>query len=175
MWKRSVLGLIAAAPLVIAPGLALDAASSTTQPSAATSDEHCGLIAESREYACFSSFAQVDRWAQQEAGKRRAARAAGNVRVATFYEKDRMEGDSFTMFRDGTCDNDSDWDYQNPDLPDKWNDKISSFQGHGNCEVKLFENNNFNSDKAGRTFGTVSLAYIVGDAMNDQASSIRLY
>lgn len=176
MWKKCVLGLVAAVPLVIAPGLAMDAASTATPPSAATPDEHCGIKIESGEHACFSSLAQVNRWAHRDAGQRRGARPAVNLRVASFFDREQMQGDSLTMFRSETCDNDSDMDYQLRDLTDRgWDNRIDSFKGFGNCEVKLFEHDNANADKAGFTFGPVFLATIVSDAMHDQASSVRLY
>lgn len=129
-----------------------------------------------RGYACFGSTAEVYRWADHEVGKRLAGRAGDNARLAVFYEKDRMEGTSLTIFGSGPCDSNSDWDFEYGNLtPDGWDNKISSFQGYSNCEIKLFEHDNANADKTGRTFGTVSTAYIIGSAMNDQASSVRFY
>jgi len=170
MLKRIVLGLTAALPLVIAPGLVMDGAS------AATPDEHCGLIAGSGKYTCFSSIAKVNQWANPGVGKGPARLAAGsNTRLATFYSREQLEGSSLTIYGTGDCDNNSDWDFQYGDFSSVgWDNDISSFKAYGNCEVRLFENDNANSSTAGRSSMTVALATVLG-VMNDEASSARFY
>ena len=56
-------------------------------------------------------------------------------------------------------------------LPSAWNDRISSFQGFGNCETKLYQNGDF----TGSTYGPVFATDYVGATMNDEASSLRVY
>jgi hypothetical protein len=174
MLKRTALAVAAVVPLVIAPGFFVGSAS------AATSDEHCGLLADSGEYACFSSIAEVDQWAEQEAGQEAArgvaALAATSFLHAIFYEKNNKTGDSLSMYGSTACDNNADWDFQYGNFTaNGWDNKISSFQGYSNCEVKLFEHDNANSGSAGSSYGPYASSNYVGDAMNDQASSARFY
>ena len=56
-------------------------------------------------------------------------------------------------------------------LPSSWNDRISSFQGFGNCETPLYQNGHFTGSTYGPAFATDN----VGATMNDQTSAVRVY
>lgn len=55
------------------------------------------------------------------------------------------------------------------DIPDHFNDEISSFKVYANCRAKHFQNNGY---EGVRTGWHVTSSYI-GDVMNDRTSSIQ--
>jgi hypothetical protein len=50
-----------------------------------------------------------------------------------------------------------------------WNDVISSSRGYNNCQLKHWEHANWE----GRSTGWLSSASYLGDAMNDETSSLQ--
>jgi hypothetical protein len=68
------------------------------------------------------------------------------------------------------CDTDADADGDFA-LPSAWNDRISSFQGFSNCQIKLYEH----GDLTGTSYGPTTSTNYVGDAINDKTSSVRVY
>jgi hypothetical protein len=58
-----------------------------------------------------------------------------------------------------------------PNVGTTWNDRISSFQGFSNCQIRIYENANF----TGATDGAFTATDYVGDAMNDRTTSVRYY
>jgi hypothetical protein len=55
-------------------------------------------------------------------------------------------------------------------VPSGWNDRVSSFQGYNNCQIKLWTNGNM----SGTSWGPASYADTVG-ALNNQSSSMTFY
>jgi hypothetical protein len=63
----------------------------------------------------------------------------------------------------------SDVDASLGSMPSGWNDRISSFRGFSNCWTKIYEHSGF----GGAALGYQGDTRYVGDALNDQTSSIR--
>lgn len=159
-------------------------------PALADTGDACGVNLVTGDTACRSSDADLAAWAQTDmnsaapsapaAGK---AGPAGTSAPATSYligkiwQDQNKSGSSYEFFVSGPCNgNHSDVDWELGVLNDiGWNNKISSFQGYSNCYIKLYENINYNTAAAGSTYGPYSSSNYVGNAMNDQSSSIRFY
>lgn len=63
----------------------------------------------------------------------------------------------------------NDVDLQTGSMPGGWNDVISSYKNFANCWTRHFQHNNF----GGASIGYSDDSAFVGNAMNDQTSSIR--
>jgi len=183
MKRFSYLAAVGAMLLTASSGVITSGASAATTTAPG---EHCGVMAETGALACFTTIDQVEDWAAVTATSPSptpskgiaalAAGASGSYLQGIFYEKNNKTGDTLSIYGDGACDSSSDWDYAVPKFSAfGWNDEISSFQGYSNCQIKLFENANYNSATAGATYGPVTSTNYVGDAMNDKASSARFY
>ena len=98
-----------------------------------------------------------------------ARSALASTRLVDLYDAADRTGSYYSLY--GTaCDTNADVDGSYA-LPSAWNDRISSFQGFGNCETKLYQNGDF----TGSTYGPVFATDYVGATMNDEASSLRVY
>lgn len=95
---------------------------------------------------------------------------AASYLLATLYTGANYAGSSLGLKDSTPCDTNSDVDHSVASLPAGFADEISSFKGTNNCQVKLFQNINY----TGSTVGPAASMSYVGDAMNDQASSVQL-
>jgi hypothetical protein len=86
------------------------------------------------------------------------------------YEHANKTGAYLALYGSSPCDDSGDLDGSYT-LPSNWNDRISSFQGHNKCDTKLYEHGNY----TGLTYGPTYSTNWVGSAMNDKASSLRVY
>jgi hypothetical protein len=68
-----------------------------------------------------------------------------------------------------TCDTSGDVDHGVGYVGNSWNDVISSSRGYNNCQLKHWEHANWE----GRSTGWLSSASYLGDAMNDETSSLQ--
>ena len=90
--------------------------------------------------------------------------------LARLYTASGYGGSSLTLEASTPCDTNSDVDHSWASLPSAFNDTVSSFTGYNNCQVKLFEHVSYGGSSVGPA---TSMSY-VGDAMNDEASSVQL-
>lgn len=90
--------------------------------------------------------------------------------LATLYTAANYGGSSLALKASTPCDTNADVDHQWGSLPAGFADEVSSFQGANNCQVKLYKDINY----GGISVGPATSSGYVGDAMNDQASSVQL-
>ena len=108
---------------------------------------------------------------------RDAARSAQSTTyvLAKLYDNNGRTGPYAEIDASGPCDTNSDVDWSTTnigiDISTYWNDRISSFQGYSNCQIRIYENANF----GGASYGTYTSSNYVGDAMNDRTTSLRYY
>ncbi|MFB9377582.1 peptidase inhibitor family I36 protein [Kineococcus gynurae] len=101
--------------------------------------------------------------------------AAATYLLGKFYADLNYGGAVLTVTQNAPCDTNADTDFTLVSMPSGWNDKISSFRTYSDCTARLFENANFNRDRAGASFGPGRFVGYVGSAMNDRTSSIAFY
>lgn len=95
---------------------------------------------------------------------------ASTYLLATLYTAANYGGSSLALKASTPCDTNADVDHQWGSLPAGFADEVSSFTGANNCQVKLFKDINY----GGISVGPSSSSGYVGDAMNDEASSVQL-
>lgn len=95
---------------------------------------------------------------------------ASTYLLATLYTASNYGGSSLALKASTPCDTNADVDHSWASLPAGFADEISSFTGSNSCQVKLFKNVSY----GGISVGPSSSSSYVGDAMNDQASSVQL-
>jgi hypothetical protein len=196
--------LLALTLSVTVPGCAVDAADPTPETSSKLG-QHCVQDLETQAVSCFASFpeaisaatggritdapadahaaaldeafaARVNALAAGSTDRRRDGRADVAPRttlvVAVQYEDADWQGASYTYTSTFGCDtNKATVEHQVTVMPSGWNDEISSFRAFSGCVEVLYESGNFSG---AQTQPAASWAY-VGDAMNDQASTIRWF
>jgi hypothetical protein len=91
--------------------------------------------------------------------------------LAKLYDQAGRTGPYLEIQASGPCDTNSDIDWGTANVGTTWNDRISSFQGFSNCQIRIYENANF----TGATYGAFTATDYVGDAMNDRTTSVRYY
>jgi hypothetical protein len=102
----------------------------------------------------------------------RAVRPRLTVVIAIQYEDAGFQGATLTSTADFGCDgNFGTIDFELAVMPSGWNDEISSFSAFSNCAEVLYENGGFGG---AQTQLATELSY-VGDALNDEASTIRWF
>lgn len=145
----SVLGAMTAAVLTFL--LAVPAA-------AAAPVEACTLDLSTGAYSCTTTTASA-----------RPAESTSTTLLARMYDApNRSVADGYLdVFAAGPCDASGDIDWEVGVMPTGWNDRISSFQGFNQCDVRLWQNGGF----SGGWFGPASSANSLG-AMDNQASSM---
>lgn len=115
-------------------------------------------------------------WCTATASELDALRAGGDLGLDSsyllvdLYADINRTGSYLALYGPSPCDASGDLDGSYT-LPGAWNDRISSFQGHNQCDTKLYEHGNY----TGLTYGPVYATNWVGSAMNDKASSLRVY
>ncbi|MET7638485.1 hypothetical protein [Streptomyces sp. NPDC005438] len=106
---------------------------------------------------------------RQLAGSR-AAQEDGEVIQGTFFEDSGYGGADLTIYGEGLCDGDKDSrDWRLDQLPEGWDDRITSLQPWSNCEVWLHSEPELNGDKDGPF---KSQTPDIGSIMNDRTRSI---
>lgn len=95
---------------------------------------------------------------------------ASTYLLATLYTGANYAGSSLALKASTPCDTSSDVDHSWASLPAAFADEVSSFTGSNACQVKLFKDVSY----GGISVGPSSSSSYVGDAMNDQASSVQL-
>lgn len=153
--------LVAVVTAVITGGSAGMANAVTTHGSG----DFCALVTTTGDLWCASSAASID----ATVGSLLSTDAIEAVRQVRFFEDANKSG-AFLDVLGEACDTNPDADDEGG-LPTAWNDRISSFEGYNSCEVKLYEDGNL----TGATYGPVASTNYVGDTLNDEASSYRLY
>jgi hypothetical protein len=137
-------------------------------PSAAADDvpQYCSINISTGDYWCSSDPAQSRQLA------RAALDSGGSILLGRFFDSpDRNIQDSyFNVYAAGACDTSSDLDYTLGSVPSGWNDRVSSFQGYNNCQVKIWKDGN----ATGASLGPLTYANYLG-AMDNQTSSITFY
>ncbi|WUI00069.1 hypothetical protein OHR68_42445 [Spirillospora sp. NBC_00431] len=104
----------------------------------------------------------------------KTARAAVVLEIA-YEDKDFNRGqpdnDIYVFKARRGCDRDNGVEHRNPDLPNSWNDRISSFNAYNACQANHYQNNNYRGRSTGwfGSHGRLSRA----NNMNDRASSIQ--
>ena len=94
--------------------------------------------------------------------------------IGTLYEHENYSGSTSTVFATPNgfeCSISTTFgeiEQDNLDNGSGWNDVISSFNGYSGCRAMLFENAGY----VGASYGYSPGTSYVGDAMNDQTSSI---
>lgn len=173
------MGLVSVTLLASSLAAAGPAAASNNTPYDKTS-AYCSVYLPTGDEACFSSLEESAAWAQDEA-LASGAPAAGaesaamsSFLLAKLFEDKNKQGWVYSIYGDGPCDNGGGWEWQLASFSAGHNNEVSSFQGYSNCEVKLYENPNFNNNSPGSTYGPYASSNDVG-AMNDASSSARFY
>ena len=139
-----------------------------TSAAAATESDYCMAIIPTGQSWCASTEAELDSMRARQLGTRAIAPAATSHLVDLYDAANRNCADHALY---GTaCDTNADIDGSYT-LPSSWNDRISSFQGFGNCETRLYQNGDFTGSTYGPAFATDN----VGATMNDQTSAVRVY
>ncbi len=80
-------------------------------------------------------------------------------------------GERLDLMSSSDCDSDSDADIFFPQLTGFWENRVSSARGFGRCQIRLWENQYYGGSS---TVKQQDISY-VGNAMNDQASSLKLF
>ncbi|MER6912059.1 hypothetical protein ABT354_10340 [Streptomyces sp. NPDC000594] len=192
--RTAMTGLVAAAcaSVLLSPA----PAAATQAPEAA--DVHCVINAVTAKSTCYDTFREsiaaatggrVTDATQEKAAKNNkfvdtlntetatartpGSRAANNLLVVgILFEHMNYEGSSRVIYGLQQCRNDGEWDYTDSNLGRglAFDNRVSSLQLRENCEGELYSEINFGGT---RQFYVRTTPW-VGDAMNDQASSIRL-
>jgi hypothetical protein len=148
---------------VIAAGL-----TPATTAAAATETDYCMAIITTGQSWCAATEAELDSIRARQMGSRAIAPAATS-HLVDLYDAANRTGAYYALY--GTaCDTNADIDGSYT-LPSSWNDRISSFQGFGNCETRLYQN----GDYTGSTYGPIFATDDVGATMNDETSAVRVY
>jgi hypothetical protein len=101
----------------------------------------------------------------------RSSRAAAATYILAYmYDSAGNTGLYYTITNTAPCDTNSDVDFSVTNIGTTWNDRISSWTGFAECELRIYENATF----GGASYGTYTSSSYVGDAMNDRTTSIRL-
>ena len=129
---------------------------------------HCLGIVGVDQYWCAATGAALDEIRPGIFAAQGVSLAASS-HLVDLYDAANRTGSSYALYG-SACDTNADADGSYA-LPSAWNDRISSFQGFGNCETKLFEN----GDYTGNTYGPIFATDYVGATLNDEASSLRVY
>ncbi|MFF4225132.1 hypothetical protein ACX9I7_13085 [Streptomyces sp. L500] len=185
------LGTLATMAAVVSPAVAQD-----TKPTRATTTQHCVIDTDTNSKSCFSSYraaisaatkgrvtdapddsraAAHDKKLQERlsgprgehgakfAQNARSAAAAETRVLGTIYSDKDFGGNSLNLVGSLGCRRYPEF----ANLYDGWNDSISSVSS-GQCDITLFQHANF----LGFSQTYRGAVPYVGDAMNDQASSI---
>jgi hypothetical protein len=128
-------------------------------PAAAAPVEVCSLDLSTGAYSCSTDAAAT----------RPTVEAASTTLLARMYDApNRSVADGYLdIFAAGPCDTAPDVDWQVGVMPTGWNDRISSFQGFSECDVRLWQNGGF----SGASYGPATSANSLG-AMDNQTSSL---
>lgn len=158
--KLAITGIAAAAVLTIS---AAPASAATTSPSGQeTPLPYCNLNLDTMVETCAPTEAELIQ-------KTRAARAT--YILAYMYDNAGNTGSYYTISNSSPCDTNSDVDFSVANVGTTWNDRISSWTGFAECQIRVYENASY----TGSSYGAYTSSSYVGDAMNDRTTSIRLY
>lgn len=183
------------AATIAAAGLALAALHAPASAAPAASGKHCveyasGSTTAASTLTCFSTFSDSIRFAtsgavqlpvganavtqaQLDAGYARAAASDIVVQVVVIgvsYDGTGNSGASRTHTRASGCDSDSGREWWG-DLPDDWNDRISSAVAFSGCTGRYYEHT-VNANTGG---GATVLTPWSGGAMNNRSSFIEWF
>lgn len=153
--------LISTTLLALTLGAPTPARAATTHGSG----DYCLLLTSTADLWCATTAAGLD----AVAGEVLADDSIDSTRQVRLYADANKTGAYLDVYG-LACDTDPDAD-DDTGLPGPWNDRVSSFQGYNNCDTKLYQN----GDLTGATYGPTTATNYVGDTMNDQASSLRVY
>jgi hypothetical protein len=155
------------APLLAATAIAITLSPATSASALGTGD-YCMAVITTGQSWCAASEAELDAIRAQVFATRSITPAATS-HLVDLYDAANRTGVYYALY--GTaCDTNADLDGSYT-LPSSWNDRISSFQGFGNCETKLHQHGDF----TGSSYGPVFATNYVGATMNDQTSAVRVY
>jgi len=101
--------------------------------------------------------------------KSQPAAADAQVVIEISYQYRDYTGDDLIWGTSSGCDADTGIEWQAGSMPTGWNDRISSFRTFSRCQSKHWENTNFQ----GASTGFWNSTSYIGDAMNNQTSSIK--
>jgi hypothetical protein len=109
-----------------------------TSAAAATESDYCMAIITTGQSWCAATEAELDAIRSRQLGSRSIAPAATS-HLVDLYDAANRTGAYYALY--GTeCDTNADLDGSYT-LPSSWNDRISSFQGFGNCESRRPDSN----------------------------------
>jgi hypothetical protein len=154
-------------PLIAATAFAITLSPAASASAAGTGD-YCMAIITTGQSWCAASELELNAIRAQVFATRSITPAATS-HLVDLYDAANRTGAYYALY--GTaCDTNADLDGSYT-LPSSWNDRISSFQGFGSCETKLYQNGDF----TGSTYGPAFATDYVGATMNDEASAVRVY
>ena len=160
-WSRGTLGAV----LTIVGLLTVSATPATAATSAAASASaapYCSINISTGTARCATTLSEL------QSG---SATLATQYLLGRFYDQAGRTGPYLDIFASGPCDTNADLDWAVSNIGTAWNDRVSSFQGYSQCEIRVYENDSF----SGASFGPSAGVDYVGDAMNDRTTSMRFY
>jgi hypothetical protein len=145
--------------LVIAPG-----------PASAASLPYCNRDLDSGVETCAATEAELLAKLGQ-AGGATAFATTTTYLLARLYEDANRSGAYYSFTASAPCDTSTDMDYEVANIGSVWNDRVTSFQGYQDCQIRVYEHASF----GGLSYGAYTFTDNVGAAMNDLTTSFRLY
>jgi hypothetical protein len=133
-----------------------------TAPASAATGTYCMLNISTGASRCASTEAEL------YSG---ATALATQYLLGRFFDDNGRTGAFLDIFAAGPCDTNSDKDWQYSNIGTAWNDRVSSFTGYSQCQIKIFENDNV----GGASLGPLSYSDYVGAAMNDRTTSMQFF
>ena len=154
------------ARMIAAAIVAMSVVPATT--ASAAGNDYCMAVITSGQNWCAATEAELDAIRAQVFASRSISPTATS-HLVDLYDAANRTGAYYALYGPA-CDTNPDVDGSYT-LASSWNDRISSFQGFGNCETRLYQNGDF----TGNTYGPVFATDYVGATMNDEASAVRVY
>lgn len=145
--------------LVISPG-----------PASAASLPYCNRDLETGVETCAATEAELLAKLGQAGGEMAFAATTTYV-LARLYEDANRTGAYYSFTGSAPCDTSTDVDFEVANIGSTWNDRVTSFQGYQNCQIRVYENASF----GGLSYGAYTFTDNVGASMNDLTTSFRLY
>ncbi len=97
--------------------------------------------------------------------------AATSYVLARLYDDINRTGVYYSLTGSAPCDTSADLDLELANIGSTWNDRVSSFQGYYDCQIRVYADASF----GGSSYGAYTYTDYVGAAMNDLTTSVRLY
>lgn len=170
-------------PLYFVFAALLAAPSAAASGAAGASGKHCVTALESGETTCYASFAEAvshlsggkvqDISSPREltdAVVDRIDAGAASVTVGVLFDDRDFRGDTQIFSGPGACVTSRGVDYQ-ANIPLRFNDRTTSFQGFSRCLVEIYEHTNW----AGTWEGPYRSKASVDTFLNNKASSVKFW